>query len=72
MQESFNKMTGMSHGEAMSEIHALEDETQKMGAQSDEHDNFEQLRAALHRGDITPEEAVVKARILREGKQDYH
>lgn len=61
-----------SYSEARAEIEGIRAEISGMGANDSEFSSLDQIIAELNAGDITPAEAIARARGVRDSKQAYH
>lgn len=62
----------LSYSEARAEIEAIRAEIAAMGANDSEFSSLDQIVADLVADDITPQEAVTRARAVRDSKQADH
>ncbi len=61
-----------SFAEAQAEIEGIRWQISQMGANDSEFRDLNQVVTELEAGDITPTEAVARARGIRDSKQAYH
>ena len=58
--------------DAMAQIAIIEQSERVKGAIDSEPADFTRLRNELESGEISPEEAIMRARGISEGRMDYH
>lgn len=73
--ESFRQRGNDEMNEAMAALSAIEAQVHVMGANDSEiseSGDLAQVRQLLIEGELTPEEAIGRAEIIRDSKQAYH
>lgn len=61
-----------SVNDALVELSAIESQLYATGAFDSEPAELNEIREHLQRGNITPEDAIARARKVLAGRQDYH
>ena len=72
MEGSERRKVELTRSAAMAQIAAIEQCERVKGAIDSEPADFTRLRTELEAGEISPEEAIMRARGISEGRMDYH
>jgi hypothetical protein len=71
-REPLPQKNGPSVSDAMAILSGIERQIRQTGAVDSEPAALDAIRKELHEGTVLPEEAVARAHVLMENRQNYH
>lgn len=67
-----NRKDKKNQSDALAEITIIEQQARVQGANDYEQSAFKLIRKQLEGGNLTPQEAILRAQAILDSKQDYH